>query len=471
VDADCLQLNDGSTCQDGFCKKSPLGAPDSGSACSGGACTPDSGERAPIIGGLRGIAATDAGWIAVGYEATLQAPPENSRFLAFTSSDAQTWQRVDLPGEAGALHDIAFGGGTIVALGSGTRLAQILTKPAGGEWQYQWTRGGTIESVLYGNGVFFTSGFESGASVSTDGLNWNGTSARGKVAFAENKFIEFAYDTGTDEFSVRTSTDGSAWTPPTPYPSSVGHIVSFTSVGDQQFGHSAAHCPGDCNPVRYRALNGPLGAPLSALQVTELGTDPNTPTQIASDSARVAVFSETTVRVTAIPLGSTNWSNVSLGARGWRVHDVAVSGDTLVAVGEVGPVEVLREQSPFIATSKDGVTWTWVDFPGAPAVPAVPSSPDSCRSDPDCSDNDFCNGAETCAVVSAEGGTVRKCTAGTPMDDGTACGQTNICLTRSGNANCVQSTCGDGFTDHAANEECDPPNTTGCDSACRGIVP
>jgi hypothetical protein len=86
----------------------------------------------------------------------------------------------------------------------------------------------------------------------------------------------------------------------------------------------------------------------------------------------------------------------------------------------------------------------------------------SCQADADCNDGDACNGTETCAAVT--GG--KKCKAGTSQTDGTACGTGRVCLKSS----CRLSFCGDGYTDSGAGEQCDPPNTIGCDSTCKALA-
>jgi cysteine-rich repeat protein len=85
----------------------------------------------------------------------------------------------------------------------------------------------------------------------------------------------------------------------------------------------------------------------------------------------------------------------------------------------------------------------------------------SCSVDAECNDNDSCNGTETC--VAGAGG--KKCTPGASAADGTACGTGKICLKSS----CRPSFCGDGITDAAKGEACDPPNTVGCDASCKAL--
>jgi cysteine-rich repeat protein len=91
----------------------------------------------------------------------------------------------------------------------------------------------------------------------------------------------------------------------------------------------------------------------------------------------------------------------------------------------------------------------------------------SCTSTPNsCDDGNACNGTETCNMVTVAGHTGQQCAAGTPESDGTACVGGRICLASA----CVTSTCGDGYVDTSAGEDCEPPNSATCDSSCRTIV-
>jgi len=82
----------------------------------------------------------------------------------------------------------------------------------------------------------------------------------------------------------------------------------------------------------------------------------------------------------------------------------------------------------------------------------------SCHDNGECSDGDLCNGEETCNTET------HICEGGTPREDGFVCGDEprSICL---GGA-CVQSTCGDGYTDTGAGEFCDPPGEGACLEGC-----
>jgi hypothetical protein len=102
-------------------------------------------------------------------------------------------------------------------------------------------------------------------------------------------------------------------------------------------------------------------------------------------------------------------------------------------------VEVLREQSPFIATSKDGVTWTWIDFPGAPAVPVVTlSQPDSGPSVTGGCGDTVVSGTEECDPPNPSGGCSVDCRfvclSGDPTRD---CTPVDPC---NGQASCIDAT-------------------------------
>jgi cysteine-rich repeat protein len=101
----------------------------------------------------------------------------------------------------------------------------------------------------------------------------------------------------------------------------------------------------------------------------------------------------------------------------------------------------------------------------------------SCQTNADCDDGDPCNGVETCVAVPATGSATagKKCASGTPKTEGDVCAASprRICLKKNNKLGCVLSICGDGYTDSAATpkEDCDPPNTAGCDESCKGKTP
>ncbi|HZS42014.1 MAG TPA: DUF4215 domain-containing protein [Polyangia bacterium] len=109
------------------------------------------------------------------------------------------------------------------------------------------------------------------------------------------------------------------------------------------------------------------------------------------------------------------------------------------------------------------------DFGGAngPGTGCESNCTFSCTLAPNsCDDGNPCNGVETCGAVTVSGHAGQKCSPGTGLGDGTACGTGKICLAQS----CKTSTCGDGYVDATRGEQCDPPNGTTCDAACKNIV-
>ena len=81
----------------------------------------------------------------------------------------------------------------------------------------------------------------------------------------------------------------------------------------------------------------------------------------------------------------------------------------------------------------------------------------TCTGDTFCTDNEPCNGEETCVD--------HACVAGTAEADGASCGTGKLCR----NQVCADATCGDTFTT-PPNEECDDANTTlgdGCENNCK----
>ncbi len=101
-----------------------------------------------------------------------------------------------------------------------------------------------------------------------------------------------------------------------------------------------------------------------------------------------------------------------------------------------------------------------------PGVGCETSCTPSCATAPDsCPDQNPCNGVEVCGDVTVGPSTGQACGAGTQAPDGTSCGGSNICLA----GQCTLSTCGDGYVDPAANEQCEPPGTGACDAGCKTV--
>lgn len=92
----------------------------------------------------------------------------------------------------------------------------------------------------------------------------------------------------------------------------------------------------------------------------------------------------------------------------------------------------------------------------------------SCATNTGCSDNNPCNGVETCAQVTGPNGTAgKKCAPGTPLADGTACGGGKVC--KAGVCTTPTAACGNGVIE--TGEACDlgAQNGTGagCSSTCQ----
>jgi cysteine-rich repeat protein len=83
-----------------------------------------------------------------------------------------------------------------------------------------------------------------------------------------------------------------------------------------------------------------------------------------------------------------------------------------------------------------------------------------------CGDGNPCNGTETCTTVTVGDQTGQKCTTTAPLSNGAVCGTGQICLSQT----CVNSSCGDGFVDTNAGEQCEPPNTATCSASCKHVV-
>jgi len=92
------------------------------------------------------------------------------------------------------------------------------------------------------------------------------------------------------------------------------------------------------------------------------------------------------------------------------------------------------------------------DTAGERDLPAV------CTSHDECDDGDICNGDERCDPD------LHACMAGDFAENGTQCPGVprHICLS----GVCVESTCGDGFTDRALEEECDGNGPRPCMTPC-----
>jgi cysteine-rich repeat protein len=93
---------------------------------------------------------------------------------------------------------------------------------------------------------------------------------------------------------------------------------------------------------------------------------------------------------------------------------------------------------------------------------------DSCKFS--CVSNDparNCTGGDPCAGEFACNDATHTCkSAGPPPPDGQSCGPGAVCK----GGVCSLTSCGDGVVDPAAGEQCEPPNTPGCDAMCKKVA-
>jgi hypothetical protein len=308
-----------------------------------------------IDGQLNAIAATDTGWVAVG---SYKSPSTSNRALVVTMDT--TWKIVAVPGEDGSLTDVAFGNGTIVAVGPSIRIGQVLVKPPGAEWQYH-PQGANIYQVLFGNGLFYVgSGLEPGNQISSNGLDWTGTSGALWTEFVDDYFVQFNADDVPSGATAgfRKSTDFVTWTNPI-QPSDSYTPQALALVGNQLFGIVEDPCSSTpCAHDAHSQLLGPRTAHPSELTKSPLpwaGAYTAKPS-IATDGMHVVACVAGELHVTTLPIGSGEWTTHS-NLPVWEFYDVAYSNGSFAAVGHA-------EGKPLVATSIDGSSWIAVSFIG-----------------------------------------------------------------------------------------------------------
>ncbi len=144
---------------------------------------------------------------------------KHGRFL--TSANGLTWTATNLPSNS-QIRSLAYGDGLWVALG---KRGEVYRRAGSGPWTLNSpvdsapASGSTVISDLaFGNGVFvrtgeWTSGFDDGRSVSTDGLDWSATGLPPEVTalhFTGSRFLAARHDYRGVE--LYTSVDGRDWT-------------------------------------------------------------------------------------------------------------------------------------------------------------------------------------------------------------------------------------------------------------------
>jgi len=295
--------------------------------------------------------------------------------LVLASSNGRDWKNPDFTGVAGSLGDVAFGNGTIVAVGPGqTSNTVLMVKPSAGDWQVQRI-GTNNEQILFGNGVFLsTAGGEPGARISTDGVAWTSASPDGSwFAFDGTRFVSFGAATSAGAGQFRTSTDGVAWSAPAAGSYALSSVTALAKAGEQVVGFGLPECarlipssPAGSAPACFQLeLLGSKGSlpelltatPNSAFPVEDPALD--SVKGIAANDVRVVVISTRSIYAATLPLGNdgAGWTRLDVAARGWALADVSYRAGTFVAVGQ-SPAPGTDKPHPLIVTSLDGVLWS-----------------------------------------------------------------------------------------------------------------
>ena len=157
------------------------------------------------------------------------------------------------------------------------------------------------------------------------------------------------------------------------------------------------------------------------------------------------------------------FSFLSAVSCGWFNSNPVIIGDGEtedIVDDDATSVDVLQDRDVDIEAADDsgdddaGST----DLPGEEEV-------EECTDNEDCLDANVCNGDETCNI------STNRCESGAPLEDGTVCldPPRKICL----DAECVDSVCGDCFTDRGNGEFCDDCNddpADGCHECTLGCT-
>jgi len=131
--------------------------------------------------------------------------------LCAYSTDGETWSKADLPTTVGELHDITYGAGKFVAVGSTGAVYSV----NGTEWEAaNLSISMGFACVAYGNGKFVAiGGYTDDIHLfySLDGVSWNDVSNTfthpySSIAFGNGKFVAVS---GYGEIAY--SEDGTAW--------------------------------------------------------------------------------------------------------------------------------------------------------------------------------------------------------------------------------------------------------------------
>ncbi len=293
---------------------------------------------------LNGIEFANGLFVAVG----MGSPTRIGGALIMTSTDGANWSIVDSVADTinAQLRDVAYGGGTWVAVGFGGTKA--LSSTDGRTWSPRGMPGIAIPSkVTYGAGRFVAAGSGNTALTSTDGITWtNPTVAPANtivegVTFGSGKFVLVGRDSSFNPAAF-TSTDGTTWTQSNPIVGA-GSGNGFIVVGASATGFVAAG-----GNVVYSSPDGvSWTARTSALPRTsgQLGT--------GTEGVSGATFAGTQFFV----LGSNGSITTSSDGTTWTRRSTGTVAD-FGAVLHDGTRFVASGSGGTILTSTDGSAWT-----------------------------------------------------------------------------------------------------------------
>jgi hypothetical protein len=94
-------------------------------------------DAAPTLFTVKGLVATETGWLAVGREdpvCQLDCGTDPVRPLAWSSADGLTWTSIPAVGSAGGMDAVTRGTDGFVAVGLGKSRAAVWTSPEGATW-------------------------------------------------------------------------------------------------------------------------------------------------------------------------------------------------------------------------------------------------------------------------------------------------------------------------------------------------
>lgn len=128
---------------------------------------------------------------------------------AVYSTDGFTWSSMTMP-TAATWQGAIYANGIFYAYSNGTQAA---TSTDGINWTSRTTPAGSMNSVAYGNGMFFASlvTISTSAYTSTDGITWTTRTLPASVAWRKCVFGNGTFVITSNSTSAATSTDGVTW--------------------------------------------------------------------------------------------------------------------------------------------------------------------------------------------------------------------------------------------------------------------